>query len=119
MFLLRAQPAVPVWVYHYHSKHPMPGWLKWNPWVAWVEDRNGGITDISIPLPNGLYLQAKEGDYIVRGPIGEITLLTPNMYQKYYQPAEDTQSREPPVPTIPVYGPVSWQAAAAEGVSSA
>jgi len=115
----RAVPRIPVWVYRYHPKAPMPGWLRWNPFVVWQENKDGGLIDLSVMLPNGMYLHAKAGDFLVRGPIGEVSLLTPRMYHTYYKHAQDDATDEPPALALSVHGPLNWQAAAAEGIASA
>lgn len=119
--ILRAVPFAPLWVYVYHPGNPLPGWLRWNPFVVWVDCKEKGVTSLSVVIPNGLYLHAQPGDYLVRSAIGEISLLTPRMFYAYYQTIiEEMQDAAPATPpaTIPATT-ARWRDAAAEGVGSA
>lgn len=120
---MRAMPLKPLWVHHYQPDTPLPGWLRWHPFVVWIDcGAHGGVTSLSVVLPNGLYLHAKQGDYLVRSAIGEISLLTPRMYQAYYQPVtEDTHDEQPATPpaTIPAADAARRRDAAEAGVGSA
>lgn len=112
---MRAMPSSPCWVVRYDPTQPLPHWLRWHPFVAWARNEKE-VVSLSLMFANGIFLNPEPGDYIVRNPTGEVSLLTPPMYERLFSTVEeDDNATDYPTQTIHLARSADWRTFAAEG----